>query len=537
MAWDAYAAALAGDFRRASALAGGTDEARAWGAALDAMRWAAEPAAARAPRVEEIAALTGASLEARAAASLACVAMERVAIASFDRPALDRWARAHAELVARGVPETGGAALWLRLVHASQRVLAGESRDAFGELRAIEAEAASAQLAPLVIDAATLSAIAALDAGELGLATSIARRASRMARTEGLPQHEYLAHLALARVRRHAGSPHLATRILAALDRVASPCWRGWIRWELALAGGAEGAGDARPRDEHARSSVAGAASVALESWLGAAARGDRGAALAHADETHALLGAAPALAHELDDLAIALDPLHDVREARAELVAWCAGATDDLPGPLVGPATLPGASGERGVAYAVVWPGGHARRVLGAGVALAGPDVVDVGGQGARPGRLETAIAVLALAGSAGLDNAELFRAVYGFVYVAALHRTVLDVLVHRVRAALGEAATLHHRDDRVWLEVHRPMRVADPRCERPVDDRVLRALARHGRCTARDAAEELGLPLRTVQTALKELVDDGACTVERQGRRVEYRIEDTTFSEPTIA
>jgi hypothetical protein len=36
-------------------------------------------------------------------------------------------------------------------------------------------------------------------------------------------------------------------------------------------------------------------------------------------------------------------------------------------------------------------------------------------------------------------------------------------------------------------------------------------------------------------VQEALQELVADGACAVERVGRRFSYRVHDTTFTEIT--
>jgi hypothetical protein len=41
--------------------------------------------------------------------------------------------------------------------------------------------------------------------------------------------------------------------------------------------------------------------------------------------------------------------------------------------------------------------------------------------------------------------------------------------------------------------------------------------------------------MPLRTVQSLLRELVDQGACTSERSARSVKYVVEDTTFKEPT--
>jgi DNA-binding transcriptional regulator PaaX len=41
--------------------------------------------------------------------------------------------------------------------------------------------------------------------------------------------------------------------------------------------------------------------------------------------------------------------------------------------------------------------------------------------------------------------------------------------------------------------------------------------------------------MPLRTVQAVLHKLVAEGACSTEREGRHIVYRIEDTTFTQVT--
>jgi predicted transcriptional regulator len=58
---------------------------------------------------------------------------------------------------------------------------------------------------------------------------------------------------------------------------------------------------------------------------------------------------------------------------------------------------------------------------------------------------------------------------------------------------------------------------------------------LAEQGRLSVRAVAQMLGIPVRTAQHALKALAEEGICEVERRGRELQYRIEDTTFSEPT--
>jgi predicted ArsR family transcriptional regulator len=64
-----------------------------------------------------------------------------------------------------------------------------------------------------------------------------------------------------------------------------------------------------------------------------------------------------------------------------------------------------------------------------------------------------------------------------------------------------------------------------------------LLRHLATPGGATARELAERLDVPLRSVQQALKELTADGACVSAREGRKVAYTIEDTTFCELTVS
>ena len=39
----------------------------------------------------------------------------------------------------------------------------------------------------------------------------------------------------------------------------------------------------------------------------------------------------------------------------------------------------------------------------------------------------------------------------------------------------------------------------------------------------------------MRSTQNALEELLDDGACERQKVGRKVQYVLEDTTYSEPT--
>jgi hypothetical protein len=141
----------------------------------------------------------------------------------------------------------------------------------------------------------------------------------------------------------------------------------------------------------------------------------------------------------------------------------------------------------------------------------------------------------VLALAGSEGVPKESFWETTYAFPFDPPIHGAALEALVHRLRELLGDFAVLDRRESLFVLEVLRPFAVPDPRCTRSLDDDLLRVLARAGTGSAKDAAASLGVPLRTVQLRLKKLAEEGACSVEKHGRNVAYRVEDTTFHEPT--
>jgi predicted ArsR family transcriptional regulator len=67
-------------------------------------------------------------------------------------------------------------------------------------------------------------------------------------------------------------------------------------------------------------------------------------------------------------------------------------------------------------------------------------------------------------------------------------------------------------------------------------MQDRLLRAIASRGGATAQDVAKAVGVSLRVAQQALADLSADGSCLATKEGRKVRYAVEDTTFSEPTI-
>lgn len=472
---------MAGDYRPAEALLDG-DPADGWREALRATCWMAAPHALEAPET-----MHDGDPDARA---IVTATRARAALLAMD------W-RGHAGFAPGGA---SGLAADLAEEHAAMRALA--EGDAVGSRERFDALRRRSEAPSVVVDAASWAALAALDAGELDDAVARARRASRMARTEGLLQSEYLANLVLARVRRHAGAPHLATRILGQLRAVAPTPWHAWIDRERALAGESALAREAqwRPLFDAARAGDRDAFDAAREARLAEA----RGFAPFEKE--------ARAIAAGLDPDAPARGPFE--RGARAL-----------SPHGVVDPAEDDGP-----VAHVWIRPDG-ARRVLDAGRGLVRGAWIP---EDLREQRASTFASVLALGGPMELDAA--FEAVYGFAFTSAKHDAVMRTLLHRSRALLEGAAEIERDGYRLTLRAHRPLLIPDPRCARPPEQRILAALAAGGG-GAREIAGRVRVPLRTVQLALKRLVDDGAARVEREGRRVSYVVEDTTFAEPTLS
>ena len=161
--------------------------------------------------------------------------------------------------------------------------------------------------------------------------------------------------------------------------------------------------------------------------------------------------------------------------------------------------------------------------------------DVTHVPPSGTEATRVEVLIAVLAFA-DAPLGRRALFEAAYGFKYRPEIHEDAFKVLRSQAKNFITGRATLDSTDGYV-LRVHEDFSVIDPRCKQPTNNVILGRLGQIGQSNARRLSETLGIPLRTVQAALKGLVEDGACEMQRFGRRIEYIVEDTTFREITFA
>lgn len=465
-----------------------------------------------------------------------CAHRVRRAFVQWDGQELRRWATRLAALeeTPRVLRERRRADAWFQL-------MAGEVGELEALGRSLYSEGSRAQDASLVIDATLLRAMAALTRDEMTEAIALSRRASRMARTEGLRAERILASIVLARVRRRAGRPHLATRILASMAPVAPLLWHGWLRWERLLAAGAmlKGSGEpATPTWAPSPHSPAHRASSGLWSWLMAAQRGEREAFEKHRDVVVAEVAGFRDLAQECGALAAALDPQIPVSKIPERLRQWAIGEVDETPVGLHGIVGPPDGPADSTIACVVCVPGGvQVRRLLRVAtplLAAEGP-VLRLERTRLRRGRVDTAIAALALAGEQGLPDAVLFEKAYEFEFVPSLHAGILDVLVHRMRSRLEGAGVVHRGAGLLRLEAAGILVLPDPRCVEHVEDRLLRVIARHGAITTRQAAKELDVSVRTAQLALRRLLTEGECVLNRDGRRVQYLVEDTTFTEPT--
>jgi len=386
-------------------------------------------------------------------------------------------------------------------------------------LSEVGAAARSAGLRGAVVDVAMLRSWRASVAGDAAAALEAARVCCRMAAAEGLPLPLQLAELTLARARRRMGRPHQALWVLSGLRGRDNAPWLALASWEALLAGGGR-LFDPAPDS----------AAEALASLLDRVRSGDA----SQADDTSSLLlervaGAAP-LVEEAALLTAALLPScpEDAPEA---VRAFEAGEVHELPCGLLAAALHPPAPRET-LAYVIASPGRAGVRKL----ALAVPEAEAArahAGDGKKPHeRLDRALCTLALAGPAGLPEPTFFRSVYGFEFNKRLHGGSLNVLLFRLREELGAAAHLSREPGWVALLPTEPLIVPDPSCRLTTAEQVLQLLSTRGASTAAEAAEASGLPLRTVQGSLQELVAEGICSAAREGRSVKYRVEDSVLS-----
>lgn len=367
----------------------------------------------------------------------------------------------------------------------------------------------------LAVEAVVLGAAGRMVTDDLHGATVLARRACRMARTEHLWAAHFSASLLLARLRRLRGRPHLAGVIAADCLRLAPALWSGQLRWELLFAGGALVKGAAGGVANDAATAVAERMAAGDFSELEAVRAAIRHSAPQARDAD--ALGAATSLAWA------SIPP---------SIAPWLSGEHAEVPGRLAG-LVAPSWQPER-PPLAVGLPGGPGRRMLG----LARPaNLRLLALHGTRPSRPESIAAALLLAGPAGVTRAKLFEDAYGFAFRKELHEPSFKVARHQAKKVLADGASLETSGDRVAVSVTGPTAVVDPRCQQPLPDVLLRQIAAAGGASARELASRLNVSLRTIQAALRDMVDDGVCVTERDGRAVHYVVEDTTFCELTVA
>ncbi|MGE3636733.1 MAG: helix-turn-helix domain-containing protein, partial [Sandaracinaceae bacterium] len=313
----------------------------------------------------------------------------------------------------------------------------------------------------------------------------------------------------LARIRRMSGNPHLAAHILTALGRFAPPSLLSWVRYELTLCIGPPG--DLLP-DAPATPIDPGALIVASPDAFARACAALRDAARNR-----------PFAEGELGALTAMLDPsVAPTSDARA----WVAGTSASPPFGLHGVSV---ATDNAPYGVVLAHPGRPARRVL-----RIAADRLGIEPRGLGKDRIDAAAATLLLAPDTGLTSTELFEAVYGFTYKPKLHSGSLRVVLHRLRG--GDLPIAIERvDERIAARALEPLAVYDPRCVHSVHDSVLRYIATHPETVAKEIAANLGMPARSTQRALSSLVDEGWCARVGSGPSTAYRVEDTTFSEPT--
>jgi len=389
-----------------------------------------------------------------------------------------------------------------------------------GDLRAVRAKALLEGLEVPAFEGRRSAVDLAVDAlatlrSDVDEAVELARKAVLMARADGFVFDEYFTSLALARARRHAGHAHLATRILRALEAVAPSPWHGWLGHEAFLAHPARAPGR-----------VPWSFTTALREVVTAASAGDAATVAEARVEAPRLFG------EEVADLLSALR----AREPTARVAAWLAGRVHEVPAALAGFA-IPELvlEGQRSSVMVRIAPDERAHRILRVAMPLFG-SARDEGHSVAQE-RSYRLLAELAFAPE-GLSRAEVFERIYGFAYRPAIHGGTFRVLLHRARAAIEGEGHVEGEGDVLRLVADAPAVFPDPRSALDLEGVVLNHLARTtGAVSARDIAGALQVSVRSVHRVLRELQEQGLCEVRKEGRKVRYELEDTTFHQPTLS
>ena len=381
------------------------------------------------------------------------------------------------------------------------------------------------------VEAEALRALTALERGDVVRGVDLARRASRMARTEAILEAECVANLVLARARRAEGRSYLAMRIAIAVAAYAPPEFATWVAWEMLMSGAADMARAAETSPPNPSFDAAPGVAHALFELLDAVRNGVWDAFEAAARRGAARLEGLPVFAADLECARMVCDPWSAGND---RVNAWRSGASSELPRGLL---ALAGSDPLEAATFVVATPDQPGRRVVRLAVPLVQARVGALRLTQVRrqQGTTNIALAVLALAGPEGCAVAAFFAATYGFEFVRHLHQAVLDTLTHRLRNYVTEFGRIERTEQCIAMHLHQAVVLPDPRGRRPVDDRVLQVAAVHGSVTAKLAADQLNVSVRRARTVLDELADEGIFSRAREGRALFYRLDDTTFREPT--
>lgn len=505
-----YAEALAGRLEYARAAAAELGEgaaARAWAVALDALT--AERPSAEPSLVRDLVALDPAT---GPACARAVVARGVRAARALDPDELSRWS----SLFEDGRVAGDYAELGRGLLAGYRAWLTGLPGDE-ASLEAAGRRARAGQYPELVLELHCLQALVHLHGGDLERARGRARLAVRMAQAEQLPAQELLAHLTLARVRRHEGQPHLATRILKSIAGYAPPHIATWLTWERQMSG-------ARLPD---------APSTPLGRLLDALRRGER---LDHA--LQALREASLPAPLRLDaDRVVAL--LTGSGPSASELSPWRSGETALTPRGLAGLALVSDgpATAVPATTLLIVVPGAAPYRLPPLAMRSEGGRLSTKLIEAPWHPRTERGLAVLAWRAGRPLALPDYFRRVIGVGFDPAVHGSVLSSHIMRARARLGDAGVIDRHLDGLVLTPRYGFMLRDPTCCEATEQQVLRYIGERGGASAVEVARALELPLRTAQRLLAVLVDDGLALAAREGRNLRYDVEDTSFAESTLA
>ncbi len=491
-----YLQSLRGDLRPLPAWIHQADPA--WAAAGQALWWIAQPD--RCPRPEVPAVASDGAAEAHAL-------LARAAFVALDTELLNTSIEA-----LRGLGTTRADA-WQTLLSGMRAALLGQP-GAIDAGESIAKVATEQQWPSLLVDATLTRALGHMARDEISEATALARRAARMAQTEHLWVSNYLASLLLARLRRLGGRPHLAGLIASACVELAPPIFGGWLRWELLFAGVRTDAFEPR--------FAADRASVLANQYF------DEGLSGTELDRLRTTI--ASSQSHRRDFESAFVTTQAQVPQSE-RLRAWVCGDVSAPPAELLG-LTPPAWMRQADAAPLVIAaPGRIPVRALGFVVPPTYPRLQ----VGTRPARPEALAAALTLAPE-GITRDVLFERVYGFAYRKSVHEASFKVVRHQVKKLLEGYAEITREGDRLRLRVLQPYAIIDPRCQQPFHDVVLRYLAGAGAASAKDLASRLDVPLRTVQMALREMTEEGICVAAKEGRRVFYTVEDTTFCALTV-